>query len=176
METTILFREDQKFRQPLLWIILLCVSSFCIGTITWMVSRQVIQGIPFGDDAMPNGQMLVLGGIIVAMNLGLLAFIASLKLQTEVSTAGLFLRFAPVHRKVRQIDLSNVTAVTTVQYNPALEYGGWGIRWAKHGKAYNVSGNLGVRIDYESGYHLLVGTSHPDALKQAIDTCMAAEK
>ena len=53
-----------------------------------------------------------------------------------------------------------------------MEYGGWGIRWTRNGKAYNVSGDLGVRIDYENGRHLLIGTRHPDALKQAIDQCM----
>lgn len=175
MENVVLFREDQKFRQPILWIILLCVSSFCSGTIVWMMSRQLIQDLPFGEDAMSNTQMALLGSIILAMNFGLLAFIASLKLQTEVTNHGLFVRFLPVHRKVRQIDLDKVTAVTAVQYRPALEYGGWGIRWAKNGKAYNVSGDLGVRIDYESGYHLLIGTRHPDALKQAIDSCMATQ-
>ena len=174
MESAILFREDQKFRQPILWIILLCVSSFCIGTILWMISRQVIQDIPFGDDAMSNTQMLVLGGIIVLIDFGVLLFIAALTLQTEVTADGLFVRFKPLHRKVRQIDLDGVTAVSAVQYRPALEYGGWGIRWARNGKAYNVSGDLGVRIDYENGYHLLIGTRHPDALQQAIEQCMAA--
>ena len=174
MEPDIYFREDQQFRQPLLWIILLCVSSFCTGTIAWMVSRQVVQGIPFGDDAMSNSQMVLLGGIIVLLNLGFLTFMAVLKLQTEVTAAGLFIRFKPIHRKVRQIDLDGVAAVTAVQYRPALEYGGWGIRWTRNGKAYNVSGDLGVRIDYDHGFHLLIGTCHPDELKQAIDQCLAA--
>lgn len=173
MEPQILFREDQQFRQPLLWIILLGVSAFCIGTVLWMISRQVVQGIPFGEDAMSNTEMLVLGGFIILLNAGLIVFMGALKLQTEVSTAGLFLRFKPIHRKTRQVDLENVTAVTAIQYRPALEYGGWGIRWIRDGKAYNVSGDLGVRIDYENGYHLLIGTRHPDALKQAIDQYLA---
>lgn len=172
MHSDILFREDQQFRQPLLWIILLVVSSFCIGTIAWMINRQVIQGNPFGEDAMSNTQMIALGGAIILLNLGFLAFIASLKLQTEVARQGLFIRFRPIHRRTRQIDLGGVTAVNAVQYRPALEYGGWGIRWTRNGKAYNVSGDLGVRIDYENGRHLLIGTRHPDALKQAIDQCM----
>lgn len=171
MQPEILFREDQQFRQPLLWIPLCCVSAFCSGTVLWMISRQVVQGIPFGDDAMSNGQMLLLGGIIILLNAGLLLFIAALKLQTEVTAEGLFIRFRPVHRKTRQIDLDNVTAVTAVKYRPALEYGGWGIRRGRHGTAYNVTGDLGVRIDYDNGYHLLIGTRHPEELKNAIDQC-----
>ena len=173
MEPEILFREDQQFRQPLLWIPLCCVSAFLGGTVVWMISRQVIQDIPFGKDAMSNERMLLLGGLILALNAGVLLFIALLKLQTEVTTRGLFIRFKPLHRKTRQIDLTGVTAVTAVEYRPAMEYGGWGIRRGRHGLAYSVTGNLGVRIDYEHGYHLLIGTRHPEALKEAIDRCMA---
>lgn len=172
MHPDILFREDQSFRQPLLWIILLGVSSFCTGTILWMISRQVLQDIPFGDDAMSNSKMVILGGIILLLNVGFLVFMASLKLQTEVTAAGLFVRFRPLHRKTRQIDLTGVISVSAVQYKPARDYGGWGIRWGRNGKAYNVSGDLGVRLDYDNGLHLLIGTQHPDALKSAIDVCM----
>jgi len=174
MEPTILFQEDQKFRQPILWIILLTVSSFCSGTVIWMISRQVFRDIPFGEDDMSNTPMILLGSVVISINLGLLVFIALLKLQTEVTTAGLFVRFLPLQLKTRQIDLSDVASVSAVQYRPALEYGGWGIRWARNGKAYNVSGNLGVRIDYENGFHLLIGTQYPDALKEAIDQYMAS--
>jgi hypothetical protein len=169
-----LFREDQQFRQPILWIILLGMSAFCAGTIAWMISRQVIQDIPFGEDAMSNDKMLLLGAIIVSLNGILLWLFYVLKLQTEVTTQGLFIRFKPFHRKTRQIDLSGVIAVEAVRYRPAMDYGGWGIRRGRQGTAYNVTGNLGVRLDYENGYHLMIGTCAPDDLKAAIDDCMAA--
>lgn len=174
MPPEILFREDQQFRQPILWIILLGMSAFCAGTIAWMISRQVIQEIPFGEDAMSNTQMVVLGAIIVVLNAILILLFYGIKLQTEVTPLGLFIRFKPFHRKTRQIDLSGVTSVAAVKYRPAMEYGGWGIRRARHGTAYNVTGDLGVRIDYENGYHLLIGTRYPEELKAAIDQCMAA--
>jgi len=175
MNSSLLFREDQSFRSPLLWIPLIGVTALCCGTIAWMVSRQVIQDIPFGDDAMSNGKMLALGSFIIALNGLFLVFMASLKLQTEVTTAGLFIRFRPVHRRTRLIDLSGVTAVTAVEYRPAMEYGGWGIRYGRNGQAYNVTGNLGVRIDYENGCHLLIGTRYPEELKAAMDAMMAAQ-
>lgn len=168
------FREDQQFRQPILWIILLGMTAFCGGTIAWMISRQVIQGIPFGEDAMSNDKMVLLGAIILALNGILLLLFYTLKLQTEVTPQGLFIRFKPFHRKTRQIDLSGVTSVASVQYRPAMDYGGWGIRRGRSGTAYNVTGDLGVRIDYENGYHLLIGTRYPDELKAAIDQYMAA--
>jgi len=174
MSPETLFREDQQFRQPILWIILLGMAAFCVGTIAWMISRQVIQGIPFGDDAMSNDQMVMLGAIIIALNALLILLFYAIKLQTEVTLQGLFIRFKPFHRKTRQIDLSGVTSVTSVKYRPAMDYGGWGIRRGRSGTAYNVTGDLGVRIDYENGYHLLIGTRYPEELKAAIDQCMAA--
>ncbi len=175
MQPTMLFREDQTFRSPFLWIPLFGVTAFCCGTVVWMISRQVIQDIPFGDDAMSNMQMVGLGGIVIAMNLALLLFVASLKLQVEVTTQGLFIRFLPLQRKTRQIDFSDVTGVNSVVYRPAMEYGGWGIRYGRNGQAYNARGNLGVRIDYSNGYHLLVGSCHPDELKEALDAMMVAQ-
>lgn len=174
MNPTLLFREDQRFRSPLLWIPLIGVTAFCCGTIAWMISRQVVQEIPFGEDAMSNGKMLALGGAVIALNFFLLALVASLKLQTEVTTAGLFLRFRPLQRKTRLIDMDGLTQVASVVYRPAMEYGGWGIRYGRRGQAYNVTGNLGVRLDYDNGYHLLIGTCQPEALKLAIDQMMAA--
>lgn len=168
------FREEQKFRQPILWIILLVGTAACTGTILWMISRQVIQDIPFGEDAMSNERMVALGIMITLLNAILLAFVFSLRLHTEVTSQGLFLRFRPIQRKTRQIDLSEVASVEAVQYRPALEYGGWGIRRGRQGTAYNVTGDLGVRIDYENGYHLLIGTRYPRELKDAIDRVMNA--
>ncbi len=175
MESKSLFREDQKFRSPLLWIPLMAFTAFGCGTITWMITRQVIQDVPFGDDAMSNERMLLLGGAIILINLLFLAFMASLKLQTEVTDAGLFIRFKPLHRKTRLIDLAGLSTVRAVEYRPAMEYGGWGIRTGRRGKAYNVSGNLGVRLDYDNGYHLLIGTQRPAELHVALEEMLNAQ-
>jgi hypothetical protein len=175
MESKLLFREDQCFRSPLLWIPLFCVTAFLSGTIIWMVSRQVFQDTPFGDDAMSNGKMLALGGLIILLNVLFLAFVARMKLQTEVTTAGLFLRFRPFQRKTRHIDLAGVTTVAAIEYRPAMEYGGWGLRNGRNGVAYNVTGNLGVRLEYDTGHHLLVGTCHPEELLAAIAAMMETQ-
>lgn len=39
-----------------------------------------------------------------------------------------------------------------------LEYGGWGVRFGKGGKAFNVSGNRGLKLYLKSGRSLLIGT------------------
>jgi hypothetical protein len=39
-----------------------------------------------------------------------------------------------------------------------MEYGGWGIKYGKMGKAYNVSGNRGVQLEFTDGKRLLIGS------------------
>ena len=56
-----------------------------------------------------------------------------------------------------------------MQYHPILDYGGWGIRWALKGKAYNISGNNGVRLDFYDGKHLLIGSQRSEEFAASIE-------
>ena len=56
----------------------------------------------------------------------------------------------------------------TRQYKPIREYGGWGIRYGRGGKAYNVSGNKAVQLVLKNGKRLLIGSQRPDKLVEAI--------
>lgn len=53
-------------------------------------------------------------------------------------------------------------------YSPLKEYGGWGIRYGSNGKAYNVSGNQGVQLEFRDGKRLLVGSQLPLELLNAL--------
>ncbi len=48
------------------------------------------------------------------------------------------------------------------------EYGGWGVKYGRAGKAYNVSGNRSVQLKLSSGKGLLIGSQRPEELAQAI--------
>lgn len=96
----------------------------------------------------------------------------TVELTTEVCADGLRLRFFPFHLSFRRIRLDDVARCDAVTYRPILQYGGWGIRWTWKGRAYNVSGNRGVRIDYADGTHLLIGSQRPDELAHAIRSLM----
>jgi len=109
----------------------------------------------------------------VAMML-LLAF--GLKLVTEVRPDGLYVRFVPLHRSSRHIPLDhNLLAVRPITYS-IVDYGGWGIRWVSGGKAYNVSGNQGVRLDLASGRHLMIGSQRADELAATIESVLSTQR
>lgn len=169
------YREDQRFRQAFLWVPLIVGSAFLSGTTIWMIMRQVVQGIPFGEYAMSNSRMLALGVFVLTVNFAIVLFFATAKLQLEVNDRGLFLRFFPFHRKTRQVSLEAVASISAVEYRALLEYGGYGIRRRPNATCYAVRGLEGVRIDYENGCHVMLGTQHPEALFQALRHVLDAQ-
>ena len=90
------------------------------------------------------------------------------RLITEVRSDGLHLRFVPFHLRGINIPFKSIATVEACKYNPIKEYGGWGIRRGPKGKAYNVIGNLGVKLDFVDGKRLLIGSQNPEELAQAI--------
>ena len=53
------------------------------------------------------------------------------------------------------------------------EFGGWGIRVAGDGRAYNAYGNQGVQLILTDGSRILIGTQRPDELLGALRTAGA---
>lgn len=54
------------------------------------------------------------------------------------------------------------------EYSPLGEYGDWGIRRGRGGRAYNVKGNRGVRLVLRTGKKVLIGSRYPERLITAI--------
>lgn len=167
----ILFREDRALRSAYVWTVIVLVSSLVLGTVAWMVVRQVVQGQPLGARPLSNVALLAGAGFTFVAWGALIALFAAAKLQIEVTTAGLFVRFWPLQRKVRRIPLDDVTVLRAVRFRPLLDYGGYGVRRTRHGAAYALGSGEGVRIDYANGYHLVIESDHPRALEVAIRRC-----
>jgi hypothetical protein len=57
------------------------------------------------------------------------------------------------------------------QYFPIREYGGWGLRLGifGKGKAYNISGDKGLQVEFSDNKKLLIGTNKPDELAETLD-------
>ncbi|MBK8703741.1 MAG: hypothetical protein IPN33_08970 [Saprospiraceae bacterium] len=53
------------------------------------------------------------------------------------------------------------------QYKPIAEFGGWGLRYSMSGKgrALNVSGNMGLQLEFKDGKKLLIGTQKPKEIE-----------
>ena len=106
-------------------------------------------------------------GVVIIFVVGLTYLFYTMKLITEVRDDDLCVQFFPLSRQV--ISFDSVTSCEVRTYNPIKEYGGWGIRYGKRGKAYNVSRNRGVQIEFHAGKPLLIGSKKPEELERAIN-------
>lgn len=160
-EQTILFWEQQRFKQFWLWVVLLSVAAiFWAG----FVSQILLDG-DFGNNPVSDVQVIVL---FVLMGLGFPIFFYSMRLTTVVQPGELQVRFWPFHVRPKRIPLHSVRDYERVTYNPIRDYGGWGIRWGFRGKAYNMSGNEGVQLLFYNRKPLLIGSQHAEKLFEAI--------
>ncbi len=69
---------------------------------------------------------------------------------------------------VRRIALPDVARTEVVTYHPVEDYGGYGIRLTKRGRAYIANGDRGVRLIFGKGGRMLIGSQQPEKLAQAI--------
>lgn len=91
----------------------------------------------------------------------------TLRLITHVDAKGIYIRFYPLPGKI--IDYAEVESCIARTYRPLREYGGWGIKYGRGGKAYNISGDRGAQLVMKDGKRVLIGSQHADELSRAIN-------
>jgi len=157
----ILFRERQHFRQVWLWVVVLSMAAlFWGGFVT-----QVLLGGSFGSKPASDVQLSVL---FVLMGIGFPWFFYRMTLSTTVVPGELQVRFWPFILRPVRIPLHTLRHYERITYKPIRDYGGWGIRWGYQGKAYNMSGNEGVRLHFYNHEPLLIGSQQAKELFEAI--------
>ena len=90
------------------------------------------------------------------------------ELRTFVTKEGLHYQFFPFHLKKHLIKLDEIEKIEAFQYKPLGDYGGWGIRYGFKGKAYNVSGNKGVKVHLTNKKNILFGSQKYNGLAQTL--------
>jgi hypothetical protein len=86
--------------------------------------------------------------------------IRSQKLTLSIDSEKVTYRFYPF-LKEKIIYKEDIKAVSVDSYDPISEYGGWGIKIGRKGRAYTTSGTHGVTIFFQNGKKILIGTGHP---------------
>lgn len=166
------YHERQRFRQLWLWILLLFVAVTTIGIFGFGINRQLIEGRSFGNNPMSNTGLIVTTALMVLLNMALFGLFIFGNLTTTIDRKGISYRFFPFQRKFRHIDLRDIEQWEVVKYSPIKEYGGWGIRYGRMDTAYNVSGNMGLRVTLRNRKRLLFGTRKPVALRDFMERLM----
>lgn len=164
MENNILFSEKQYFRQWWLWLIILGIDGLFIYGFT----QQIILGKPFGDRPLSNAGLFV----FLLVCIGITWLFLSIRLETFIKKDGIYVRLFPFHAALKHYHWDQLQKVYVRQYAPIKEYGGWGLRsgWGGKNHAYNISGDMGLQLEFSDGKKLLIGTSKPEQLTACLNT------
>ena len=162
----IYYREEQKFNQLWIWLIVF----FLFGLWIWQLVQQIFMGIPFGTNPAPD-IVVILTGLFPFGGILLFRF---LTLETIIDAEGVQYRFKPFQRKPKIILKEDIVRFEVKKYSPLKDYGGWGVRYgsSKNGKAYNVSGNKGVLFELKNGKRFMLATQNPESIRSALDKLM----
>lgn len=151
-----IFEEEQRFIQGYWWLLLGLLTAIpFVG-----IFRQIILGIPFGNNPMPDVGLIIFAVSMVLM----LLFFSMLKLKTTITDEGIKARFFPLANKFWSWE--EIEEAELIDYGFV---GGWGIRYGtKHGTVYNVNGSKGLAVRLKNGNKVVIGTQEPELLKQAL--------
>ncbi|MDH4091745.1 MAG: DUF6141 family protein [Cyclobacteriaceae bacterium] len=162
MDNEILFTERQRFSQWWLWIILIGIN----GLFLFGVFKQLVLGQQFGSKPMSNMGLLFAWGLTLLLTILFNTF----RLDTQIRKDGIYVRFFPVHLSFRHYAWDKIKKSFIRQYSPIGEYGGWGLRLGifGSGRAFNVSGDKGLQLEFFDDRKLLIGTAKPDQLNEIL--------
>ncbi|HXB91099.1 MAG TPA: hypothetical protein VNU72_02370, partial [Puia sp.] len=127
---------------------------------------QVISHQPFGNKPMGNSTLLAVTAGMVLFTI----LFASFGLATMIQKDGIYIKFFPFHLSFRHYAWDQLSKSYIREYSPIMEYGGWGVRFGVfgNGKAYNVSGKMGLQLEFTDGRKLLIGTNKADELEMTL--------
>jgi len=164
--TKVLFKEEQRFRQWWYVLMLLGVTVPLIVFNFYTIIQQAYRGIPVGEKPAPTWYAIV--SLLVC--LFFLSFAFVMKLAVWIDNEGIHYLFFPLFFRERLITVSEIRKFEIRKYNPLGDYGGWGMKRSfKWGRAYNVSGNIGLQLYLTNGKKVLFGTQKPQAIAHAMN-------
>lgn len=150
------YREEQKVRQPWIWILVLGI----LGLFIWGIIQQVVFGVDFGNNPTSNLGLIAFSIIPI----GLIYFLYTYKMTTEITSDYIYFKVKYFLKK--KISWDEVKSVELIKYKPLSQFGGWGIRYGIKGTAYSVSGKECLLIHLiDNDRKIYLGTQEPDRLQ-----------
>lgn len=146
MKTESFYLEKQKFNQT--WIkavfYFLLILTFFLAIIIFAKKNNVlIASIPF---------------CVVAL---IFILFGKMELILVINDENISYQFIPFQPRMRSINKKDILHISLDNYNPIADYGGWGIRFGRKGKAYTIDGNFGIQLNIVGNKNILIGTMKP---------------
>lgn len=154
-----IFEETQRFTQWWLWTLMLIILATVIYIPLEQHAQEANTGNSIGNVTFWIGFVAVIFAII---------FLLSCKLQSRIDESGVTYQFFPFQLKERHIGWNEIENIEVRTYKPIMEYGGWGYRLGRKGKALNVKGNKGIQMYTTDKNSFLLGTQKPTDAEMVI--------
>ncbi len=161
-EPTVYFYEEQRFRQPWVWLLVLIPAA---ASVIALLAKP-------GPTSLVGFGLLILPLLILFL-FGLWLF--TMDLETTVRSDVIVVQFHELW-PTRVIRYEDIARYEPRAYRPLIDYGGWGVRFGMAGMAFNVSGKAGVLFRFNDGGRLMVGSQRPGELAAAIGRAMASRR
>ena len=155
------FKEEQRFTQWWIWMILFGVLAFEINLIIDFIQMED------ADLRSISAYLLIILPILL-----ILCLFGFSKLFTKIDKTGIEVVFKPFSFSRRIFNWSEIMEINSITYRPIRDFGGWGYRisWQGKGTAMNVKGNKGVELKLKNGKSFTIGTQKPEDAMRAINS------
>jgi hypothetical protein len=144
----LLFKEEQRFDQWWLWLILIGVVGVCFIPLFYVEK-----------DSIPLTVVVLAAAVPILL---ILLFLV-MKLTTKIYSDRIEMKFSPFVSSTYHIK-----CITSAEVKDYGFVGGWGIRlWPGYYVIYNVRGKMGLEFE-SNGKKRIIGTQRPEEMKTAL--------
>ena len=157
----ITFSENQRFRQPWIWLLAIAALAFPL----WVLFRQLTSNSVAADNAT-GAYILIFLALALAM--GFFTLLYTSGLDTQINETGVCIRFRPFHKRWIVFPFKSIEKVEAIPYRPIRDFGGWGIRYGRYGKSYTVRGNHGILLTLSENKMILIGSNRSQIFYQQV--------
>lgn len=153
----VLFREEQQFRQPWLWAIVLFSTLLPAVLMAVMLPKDPKVSTPEA-----------IGGIALVSALSGISIILLrvAKLETVVTDEGVYYHWRPFRSSYAVMAWPEIRQLSVRRY----PYPNYGYHWSlQYGQVHNVDGNRGVLFELANGKKVFLGSQKVTALQHALE-------
>lgn len=160
MDKRFLFIEEQSFNRKIFIAVPIILFLICF----YGIFQQQILKIPFGNNPVSSTTLFFFSLIPI----GILYLMQKTEMTTKIYTDGISVKIKPFFLKEKYYSFDDIEQIYSREYKPIREYGGWGIRIGKSGRAYNMGGDMGLQLVFYDGKKILIGSKRPLEIESII--------
>ncbi|WP_370097321.1 hypothetical protein [Xanthomarina gelatinilytica] len=152
----VFFKEEQRFSQWWLWLIIIGLGNIPV----FGIYKQFVLGEAFGNNPMSDVGLMLFSAFIF----GIIVLFWLMRLKTEINNDGVRVSFFPFVKK--HFLWTDIKSARVIKYR----FLGYGIRIGlTHGIVYNMKGNKGLSLELFNKKKYLIGTQKEEELHSVLD-------